>query len=854
MNSKVIKIKHDKCLSCYRCISVCPVKYCNDVSGDSILVHNELCIHCGKCVEACSHKARSESDDLHEVMNLLDDGQKCAVLFDSPINASFYNNMGSLYESFKTAGVTDIIESGFGHELCAKSYADYINKSDTHNLIITTTCPVIVNYIEIYKPELIKYLAPVDSPIAHSIKVIRAKYNDLDNHKLVYFSPCIAKKNEFTRLFNNGIYNMTYKAYYSHISGKNLLADFNQPKVNIDPEKEYDKDLVVTGSRLSENIKKYAGDDIEIRKVTGIHDVVRYLDSIDVYSLDLGKKVLLDLLSCKSGCEGGSGTTVSGENPDKLAVYSLKYRDLVKESGIPIISTGELIQKYYDFIKTERKFHDRSNHNWVETPGQKEVENIYVSMYKNSNNDVKNCSSCGYHKCEKMAVAVYNNLNKIENCHFYLYQKLSYLAFHDSVTGLLNRTAFRAKLEESINLEMKFNIINERVIVLFDIYGFREINETLGNDVGDEVLVRTASRIRSSLSDDDLLFRIGSDEFAIIINGARTQTEMDIYIHEILTLFSSSMFIDDNELFINMNCGGAYYPIDGDTASAVIKNAETALHEAKFLKKEFVAFTMDMHIRAIERLTIINNMRSAIEREEFILYYQPQYSFDGKLTGAEALIRWIKPEIGVIAPDKFIPLAEESGLIIPIGEWVIDRVCRDFVKLREAGIDITLSANLSVRQFRDKELLTKIEGMLKKYDIEKHKIHLEITESFIMDNSKESLAKIKKLSDMGLKISLDDFGTGYSCLSYLNHLALDTLKIDKSFIDQITDEGNTNPLVDTIVSMAMGMGLDVVAEGVSDIRHVEYLKKFEYNIIMQGFYFSRPLPFDSFFEVALEAV
>ncbi len=849
MNLKVVKINHDKCLSCYRCISVCPVKFCNDASGENIIVHSEICIKCGKCIDACSHKARYGEDDFEEAFTAIENNKKCAILIDSPINASFSGNVSNLNNFFKKNGISTIIEAGFGHELCAKKYAEYINSKEIGSIVLTSVCPVIVNYIELYKPHLLQYLAPIDSPIMHAVHIIRSQYHDLKDHELFYISPCLAKKQEFTKTFDDKVYNITYKKISDYLDTNNIDIKTDYESENVD---YYDSTQVFpTTNWLGKNIKKYISDDIEIRKITGIHDVIRYLESFNSYDFPSDKKTLIDLLSCKGGCEGGSGTTVPFENQDKLIRHTLKYVENIKDSVMNHISHTDIVNKYYDLIKSGRKFNDRSSINWVEKPKKNELEQIFISLYKNSHNDIKNCSSCGYHECDKMATAIYNNLNKTQNCHFFLHQKLSYLAFHDDVTGLLNRTAFYSRMEESINLEIKFNITNPRIILILDIWGFREINETLGNDVGDEVLVRTATRLRSVLSDGDQLFRIGSDEFAIVMNGEKTEAELESYVDDVNSLFTTSMYIDDNELFISMNCGASVFPLDGDTSSVVIKNAETALHEAKFIKKDFVKFTVDMHIRTIERLNIINSLRNALEKHEFELYYQPQYSSHGHLIGAEALIRWVRPEFGIVSPDRFIPLAEESGLIVPIGEWVIDTVCKDFVKIRDLGLDLTLSANLSVRQFRDKELINKIEVMMNKYNIDKNKMHLEITESFIMDNASESVDKLKQLSDMGLKISLDDFGTGYSCLGYLNHLSLDVLKIDKSFIDQITSESVCVPLVDTIVSMAMGMGLDVVAEGVSELHHVEYLRKFDFDIIMQGYYFGRPVPFDTFIVYAM---
>ena len=334
-------------------------------------------------------------------------------------------------------------------------------------------------------------------------------------------------------------------------------------------------------------------------------------------------------------------------------------------------------------------------------------------------------------------------------------------------------------------LEQKLGFLNEKAIIFVDLEGFREINETLGSDVGDEVLIRTASRLKTVICEGDFLFRISSDEFAIILNSYKSPETFPMFIAQLQDLFSSSMFIEDNELYINASIGVSVYPADGDSALALIKNAEAALHEAKFTGKRFVQFTYDIHMRAIERLTIINSLRTALEHNEFEMYYQPQYTIDGVMLGAEALIRWNKPELGIVSPARFIPLAEESGLIIPIGEWVIEQVFSDFAKLCKLGLDLTLSANLSVRQFKDKDLVMKIEQLLRKYSVAPNKMHLEITESFILDNASEAIDKLNQLNRLGLKISLDDFGTGYSSLSYLHLLELDTLKIDKSFIDLI---------------------------------------------------------------------
>ena len=356
-----------------------------------------------------------------------------------------------------------------------------------------------------------------------------------------------------------------------------------------------------------------------------------------------------------------------------------------------------------------------------------------------------------------------------------------------------------------------------------------------------------SKRLKGCLRKSDYLYRLGSDEFTIILNGISDDLDAAIVAGKLIEVISSAMKIDGREVYLGLSIGISISPRDGDDAEMLVKNADIALRDAKSEGNVYRFFDADMTSQAQERIAIENSLRNALSGDHFELFYQPFITTaDGRIIGMEALIRWNHPELGYIPPDKFIPIAETTGMIYDIGDWTLDRACMQAAVWHKLGYDdLRIAVNLSAQQFRDKKLAFKVEQTLKKYDLRPQYLDLEITESSVMDNPDNAISVMESLNRIGVSFSIDDFGIGYSSLSYLKRFKIHYLKIDKSFIrDLIVDENNTE-ITRAIVAMAHNLNLKVIAEGVETKEQREFLRGLHCDLL-QGFLFSKPVPAEDF--------
>ncbi|HWR88911.1 MAG TPA: EAL domain-containing protein [Dissulfurispiraceae bacterium] len=438
------------------------------------------------------------------------------------------------------------------------------------------------------------------------------------------------------------------------------------------------------------------------------------------------------------------------------------------------------------------------------------------------------------------------------------------LAYYDSLTGLPNRLLFKDRLRQSITYAQRYK---KMLATLFlDLDRFKRINDTLGHSIGDRLLKGVAERLSHTLRQSDsvsrdgsedfgsTVARLGGDEFTILLMEIDSVQDVAKVARRILQDMAKPFHLDGSEVFITTSIGITIFPYDGGDVDTLLKNADIAMYHAKEQgRNNFQFYTQSMNATAFERLVLENNIRKAIERDEFELFYQPQISVsNGEIVGMEALIRWNHPELGMISPAEFIPLAEESGLILPLGEWVLRRACGQIRELHDRGFsDLRISVNLSVHQLRQQGLVKTIKGIVEQYYLDARRLELEITESAIMKNAEATVETLMSLKSMGLRISIDDFGTGYSSLSYLKRFPIDTLKIDRSFIKDIPNDPDNAAITRAIIAMAHSLNLKVVAEGVETPAQFAFLKN-EGCDEMQGFLLCRPLPFRKIGELLTE--
>ncbi len=425
------------------------------------------------------------------------------------------------------------------------------------------------------------------------------------------------------------------------------------------------------------------------------------------------------------------------------------------------------------------------------------------------------------------------------------------LAYYDSITSLPNRTYF---VEELNNILKNEEETRERLAILYlDIDKFKHINDTLGHDIGDYILKLMGNRLAKLIDESHLLARVGGDEYYILINHYEDIDEITDCANTIIGDFKEPYYIKEYTLYLTTSIGIATYPDGGIDTNTLIKNADLALYKSKELGgNTYYIYGEEIESKGLERMMLLNQLRHALEYDELVIHYQPQIEIaTGKIRGVEALVRWQHPEKGLLYPDEFIPLAEESGIIIPMGEWILKRACIDAKKWEDEGHEIVVSVNISSKQFQYRDFLNEVINAIYVSGINPNKLTLEITESIAISDMEHTLKILKSLKGLGISVAIDDFGTGYSSLSYLNDMNVNELKIDKSFIWDIEKNEKNRMISNTIILLAKHLGLQVIAEGVENLQQLSILEELDCHVA-QGYHFYRPLPIDRIDEIINE--
>lgn len=422
-------------------------------------------------------------------------------------------------------------------------------------------------------------------------------------------------------------------------------------------------------------------------------------------------------------------------------------------------------------------------------------------------------------------------------------EQLSYLAFHDSLTHLPNRALFMHDLERAL---LRRRLEGHFVGVLFlDLDRFKLVNDSLGHDAGDQLLKAVAERLKSCARQEDLVARLGGDEFTILMDDVRSIAEATRLATRILAAFKAPFLLAGREVFATISIGIALSNAEDKTSTSMMRSVDVALYQAKNKGKAcFKVFEPTMNVQALERLELEGQLGRSLEREEFVVYYQPKVKLNtGQIVGMEALVRWNNPKSGLTFPAKFIPVAEETGLILPLGKWVLEEASRQAYEWHRQGIGefpIVMSVNLSSRQFQQTDLVDQVATILKETNLPAHLLELEITESVVMEDAELTIKTLKELKNLGVHLAIDNFGTGYSSLSYLKRFGVDTLKIDRSFVSGLDQEQEQEmkAIVQAVISLSVALNLEVIAEGVETGAQVEQLQLLGCNL-GQGFYFAK---------------
>ncbi|WP_185961377.1 PAS domain S-box protein [Telmatospirillum sp. J64-1] len=486
-----------------------------------------------------------------------------------------------------------------------------------------------------------------------------------------------------------------------------------------------------------------------------------------------------------------------------------------------------------------------------------EGEDFYVEMWRAVREEGRwegeqwNRRKDGARYAERLAISVIRDEHGQPSQHVVVFsditqrkldeERIRYQANYDGLTGLPNRTLFLDRLGQAVASARRSH---QRVGLMFiDLDGFKLVNDTLGHDIGDELLKEAARRLQDCVRSGDTVARLGGDEFTVIMPDLGGVQNASLVAGRIIAALEKPMILNGHEAFVSASIGLTTFPEDAQDPHALLKNADAAMYRAKEQgKANYQFFTADMNAQVKERLVIKNGLSKALERDEFVLFYQPKVELgSNRIVGVEALLRWRNADLGLVSPVKFIPILEESGLIGPVGEWVLDAACRQHKAWSEAGFEIPVAVNLSVRQLRQPGFARVVEDLLNRADVRPWGLELEITESMIMKDTENAVSTLRELHNMGINLAMDDFGTGYSSLSYLKRFPLDVIKIDRSFVNDIATDPDDLEIIRTIISMGHSLRRRIIAEGVETVEQRQLLEALNCDEI-QGYLISRPVP------------
>ena len=419
--------------------------------------------------------------------------------------------------------------------------------------------------------------------------------------------------------------------------------------------------------------------------------------------------------------------------------------------------------------------------------------------------------------------------------------RVNHLAFHDELTSLPNRLMLSQRLDEALNRNRRTG--TQLAILFMDLDRFKVINDSLGHDVGDQLLRQVGDRLRAQSREGDTVARMGGDEFVVLIENHGALTDISARAQRLIEQLSEPYVLGGKDFHVTVSIGIGVFPVDGSDSQALLKAADVAMYRAKDTgRNNFLFYSPSMNVHTLERLELESDLRHALERNEFLLHYQPRVEIaTGLITGIEALLRWNHPVRGLVPPLEFIPLAEETGLIVPIGEWVLATACKRTKAWQDDGpYKLNVAVNLSARQFSDPALLPKLTRIIRASGLDPSSLELEITESMVMSHGEGVVAVLQKLKSIGVQIAIDDFGTGYSSLAYLKRFPIDTIKVDRSFIRDLPSDSGDRKITSAIIAMAHSLRLKVVAEGVETAEQLKFLRN-QCCDAVQGYFLHRPL-------------
>jgi diguanylate cyclase (GGDEF)-like protein/PAS domain S-box-containing protein len=618
-------------------------------------------------------------------------------------------------------------------------------------------------------------------------------------------------------------------------SVKQLQKTIDQLQHEVDQRKQAEKELAALNNNLEQSVQQRT---LELSNIN--RDLLMEIEQRKLIEQDLFQEKQQALVTLESIGDGVITTDMDSKvtylNPiaERMTGWTLaeaKGRPILEVFRILNESTRKLAANPVDVVLAHGMVCGIANHTIVISKTGKEfaIEDSAAPIINVDGNTIG-------------VVLVFHDVSEAKH----MAEKMSYLAEHDFLTDLPNRLLLTDRITQALNMARRKN---SRVGILYlDLDHFKKVNDTLGHDVGDQLLMMLSKKLQACLRNMDTISRQGGDEFVILLTEFDSPAIPVTIANKLLEATCKAFQIGTHELNVSASIGISMYPEDGDSADALMKNADAAMYYAKSLgRNNFQFFTKQLSAKIAEQVDLENSLLRAVNQHEFKLVYQPKVLLEtGEIIGAEALIRWHHPEKGMVSPDIFIPIAEDTGLIKLIGKWVLSEACEQNKRWQQAGLSaIPVAINVSAVELKQADYLQQVSKVLMQSGLEAQYLELEVTERVAIDGYDEGIRDLLALKEMGVRLSIDDFGTGYSSLSYLKRLPVDSVKIDKSFVRDIQSDANDAAIVTAIIKMSHSLGFSVIAEGVETSAQLHFLKETECDEI-QGYFISRPISAEDF--------
>ncbi len=860
--NKGLVYTNSKCIGCHRCISGCPVLGANIAvkteKGNQIHVNNEKCLHCGRCFTSCHHDAREFHDDTSRFLEDLRQGKPVSLLVAPSFFIIYGDRSGQILGYLKSLGLNLIYDVSYGADIAIWAYLKWLEEHGTGGEI-APPCSAVVNYIEKYSDILSKRLIPVKSPLMCLATYIRKHLKNTD--KLAFLTPCIAKKDEIDAPDNAGL--VDYNVTFSHLLRELGGVDFSGFSTRVELSDFGLGRLFPVPGGLSENIRHFVSVDHTVREVHGELDVYEYFMNLEKRIQD-GKELpfLIDCLNCGQGCFSGPATEQRNAIDEDIFLRLQRNRrpnpQIPTEENpylqeLPLEERRKrLWERFADFDLSdylcsyrglEEKYLDERYDGTVSGETYADLEKTFLLMHKTTEASRKiNCHACGYSSCIEMATAISKGYNLRENCVHFLKDEMLLISKLDIRNNISNYNAYLEFTEKLLSTGK----MTDYVFIYCNINNFKLVNETYGFKEGEKILQECCRYAASLMHEDELMALTGGNNFVGVFHTSRLN-EITSALNPIALKVTKKDASQKNlpAIDVSLNTRIAVYHPDGTDTSVhmVTEKLSITLDSIDRTKGQSLLYYNDsIRQRQKKEAKMAVSVAPALKNREFHVYYQPKVNITShEIVGAEALIRWVRNG-EVIPPMEFIPVCERKGIVQKLDFFVLEAVCQDIAAWNAADIPVvTISVNFSKVHFVTDQVADRIHDVIRRHGIDTKYIEVEFTETACIENTKELITSIKKLHDYGIASSMDDFGMKYSTLSMLQKMNFDTLKLDKSFLDNISSEDDRKrAVVKNVIQMAHELDMKIVSEGIETRQELAYIENLNGDIA-QGYLFDKPL-------------